>query len=354
MSRRRVGRQGLDWDVTTPLERSIKRLVHAPVHTWFAACPPGFEAVLHSEIGAGRIVPGGVEFEGKLEAGYRANLWLRSATRIFLRLSTFKASHPAEFIKHAGRIRWDVFAPAGVHPKAVSHQSRLGPDTLQHLAGDGPGIGEAMLLVRAEDDIVTLSLDTSGENLHRRGYRLATSRAPIRENLAAGILLWAGYTGSEPFLDPMCGSGTFPIEAMLIAENRAPGRYRAFAFQQWPSFREGVWRHLLKQADELVRPAPQPIFARDINGGAIHVTRDNAERAGVSPIIERLDFFKALPPADQGLVVINPPYGKRIAGPDVDLAAYEGWRSVVLSTTERPSTRHLTFPHGGLTVTAYS
>jgi putative N6-adenine-specific DNA methylase len=171
------------------------------------------------------------------------------------------------------------------------------------------------VLVRFDHDVCTLSLDTSGAHLHKRGYRLETAKAPLRETLAAALLAEAGYRGDAAFVDPLCGSGTFAIEAALIATRAAPGRLRAFAFERWPSHDAGAMRLLRDAADARRRPAPAPIVASDRDEGAVGAARRNAERAQVAIDVRHHALSDSHPPANAGLLLTNPPYGARVGDP---------------------------------------
>lgn len=376
------------------LSRRIKQHVHAPVHAFFAPCSPGLEPILArelTELAAEAVTPvaGGVEFKGKLDLAYQANLWLRTANRILLRAAEFRARAPEELFRHAKEVRWEtLLPPLPLRVEVSVHASRLTSDTqverTLHEAiqarmldqglpplpeGDGPA---QLLLVRLESNRVLLSLDTSGELLHKRGYREATAKAPIRETLAAGILLAAGYDGSAPLLDPMCGAGTFPIEAALIARKLPPGLHRSFLFEHWPSFKEATWNHLKAKALSQALPkAPQPILAQDLNAGAIAATRANATRAGVRDdlTLAAADFFAtSAPEGEAGWVVINPPYGRRV-GEREDVGrlydrigatlrrGFAGWRYALVvpepslyGALRLPESQRMLLPHGGLKV----
>lgn len=397
---------GMSTTAPTPvsLPRRIKQHVHAPVHTWFAPCAPGFEPVVARELADLeavdiRVEAGGVSFRGKLEVGYRANLWLRAANRVLLRLSEFKAKRPEELFKHAHDLFWEAFLALDVplrfqitsYKSWLKHEGliestlrdairrRLGELGLDAAVADlpAPGAEEGgenrvqRIMVRVEEDWLTLSLDSSGEHLHRRGYRQATAKAPLRETLAAGLLLTSGYDGRSPLLDPMCGSGTLAIEAALIARRMPPGARRSFLFERWPSFKEATWRHLLKKAEaEALSGVPAPILGRDSHGGAIRASEANAERAGVALDLsfEQGDFFQVSPPEGSGWVVMNPPYGLRV-GETTDIRAlyrriggrlrqaYPGWHFALLVPEARlvevlglPHEEPLWIPHGGLKV----
>jgi putative N6-adenine-specific DNA methylase len=178
-------------------------------------------------------------------------------------------------------------------------------------------------------DVCTVSADSSGALLHFRGYRQELAKAPLRETLAAAVLLGAGWSGDTPLADPMCGSGTIPIEAAMIARRMAPGRARSFAFLRWPHTDKKMWNRLLDsaRAGELPK-SPVQIVGADRDAGAIAAARANAERAGVAnDVIFVKQSISALAPADgPGLVVVNPPYGVRVgdAGPLKDLYAQLG------------------------------
>jgi putative N6-adenine-specific DNA methylase len=199
-------------------------------------------------------------------------------------------------------------------------------------------------------DELILSADTSGDLLHRRGYRLATAKAPVRESLAAAMLLAAGYDGAAPLVDPLCGAGTIAIEAALLARRMAPGRRRPFAFERWPSFEGATWSRVKHAAEAKVLPhAPAPILGSDRDAGAIAAARANAGRAGVADDIgfaqQALSAF-APPAVPHGWVVTNPPWGVRVGegGALRDLYATlgrvlreraAGWTDVMLSADRR-------------------
>jgi putative N6-adenine-specific DNA methylase len=175
--------------------------------------------------------------------------------------------------------------------------------------------GGATVRVRVDHDVCTVSVDTSGEHLHRRGWRLDVAKAPIRETLAAALLLSAGYDGTQPFLDPMCGSGTLAIEAASIAAGRAPGRDRTFAFHTWPTFEPAVWERVHSAALAKEHDPTVQIWAADRDAGAVTSAKANAERAGVAVAVTAKSIGSlAVPPGGPGLIAFNPPYGERIRG----------------------------------------
>jgi putative N6-adenine-specific DNA methylase len=307
-------------------------------HKLFAACAPGLEPYTERELraldmAAVRAVPGGVEFTGSLAGAYRANRHLRTASRVLVRLGRFHVTEFRELHKRAGQLPWERYLAPGqpVAVRATCHKSklyhsdavaqrvvaalgeRLGRPS-RMLRGHEDEASEAQLVVvRLDHDQCMVSVDSSGELLHRRGYRLATAKAPLRETLAAAILMAAGWEGAAPLIDPFCGSGTVAIEAALMALNMPPGRARRFAFMDWPGFDAAAWEALPRVAPR--RGSEQSvILASDRDAGAIEAARANAERAGVADRIEfaRRAVSDLRPPEARGFVVTNPPYGVRV------------------------------------------
>lgn len=284
---------------------------------------------------------GGVTFEGGLDAIYRGNLHLRIASRVLLRLGDFGAISFAELRKRAGRLNWESYIHPGqaVVVRATCHKSRLyHSDAVAErvVAAIGDRLGQSapagkydergeapppqMVVVRLIHDRCFISVDSSGMLLHRRGYRLAVAKAPLRETLAAAIVMASGWDQVAPLLDPFCGSGTIPIEAAMIAHCLAPGRNRRFAFMDWPGFDEKLWNSVLEAAGQAaaraVVPPGRPILqASDRDAGAIEMALANADRAGVGGLIEftRRAVSAIEPPSESGWVVTNPPYGLRVS-----------------------------------------
>jgi putative N6-adenine-specific DNA methylase len=304
--------------------------VTAERHDLFAVASPGLERVAAAELrGLGyadaQEVAGGATFRGTLADAFRANLWLRSASRVLVRLGSFDAPGKRELVARARRMGLGPFLRPGlrVHVGASSQQSRL-----YHTGLIADAVREALSLAVADKDEpaptlyarlvkdrCTISLDTSGELLHRRGYRKDVSRAPLRETLAAGILMLCGYDGSQPFVDPMCGSGTFAIEAALIAAGRAPNANRAMAMEACPGVESASLAAIREEARRASRPVASLVAGYDVHGGALHASRTNAARAGMSELVrfERADVARLEAPGPSGLLVTNPPYGKRIS-----------------------------------------
>ena len=303
----------------------------------FAVTAPGLEDVccnelLTLEIPDARAVVGGVEFSGGLRELYLANLWLRSATRVLVRVGRFRSRDFPDLFRKTRGLPWGRFLRVGdnVSIRATSHQSRLihtgrVEETVAAALAKalGPPAGEGtsspqQVVVRLDNDECLLSVDSSGERLHRRGYRLETAHAPLRETLAAGILQLLGWDGEVPLVDPMCGSGTFPIEAALLAANQPPGEKRSFAFMDWPHYRPGLWQALLSEAQKRERPVAVSLSGGDRDSAAVEAARRNGERAGVSSVIQWLQRDCADWPAlsAPGLVICNPPYGARLSEAD--------------------------------------
>lgn len=356
--------------------------------TLFAITPPGVEAITAAELRAlgitpGETVHGGVAWTGGAEDVYRANLHLRTATRVLLRLATFRASAFYELERKAKRVPWGgVLSPGGaVHFRVTCHKSRLyhsdavaqrlaaavmaaseGHVTINEHPGrdssddilDAPEVGAGggippehhvqRFVVRVDHDVVTISADTSGALLHRRGYRLATAKAPLRETIAAAMLLASGWDRHAPLIDPMCGSGTIAIEGALLARRIAPGRHRLFAFMQWPDFDAARWAALQHDARAAELPAaPGLIRAADRDAGAVQATMANAERAGVAGDVDvsQRAVSAAEPAGAKGWIVTNPPYGVRVGDSrvrnlyarfgDVLRAVYPSWHVGILS-----------------------
>jgi putative N6-adenine-specific DNA methylase len=308
---------------------------------YFAVAAPGLEAIAAHELGdlgiGGAPSPGGATFSGDRAALYRANLQLRTASRVLVRLGAFHAAAFSELRKKAGRLPWDAYLRPGqtVSIHATSHKSKLyhSGGVIERIAGaiadrlgtapalekgseEAEGPGPQLVIVRLVRDQVVISLDASGALLHQRGYRLATGKAPLRETLAAGMLLASGWDRAAPLIDPFCGAGTIAIEAALLAQHSAPGRARRFAFMDWPDYDAELWGRLVEEAQSAVTRSPQPrIEASDRDAGAIEAAQANAARAGVADAIQftQRAVSDLAAPAGPGWVVTNPPYGLRLS-----------------------------------------
>ena len=305
-----------------------------PVLDCYAITPPGVEALTAGELAALGMTPdatepGGVSFRATLAQVVVANLELRTASRVLVRVATFHASAFHELERRAARLPWELYVPPGaaITFRVTSRKSKLyhQDGIAERLAGAAsrcvPGVQLSpddvaqRFVVRLFRDDCTVSVDASGAHLHQRGYRLATAKAPLRETLAAAMLLAACWNGAVPLVDPLCGSGTIPIEAALLARRVPPGLRRGFALERWPSFDPAVLRAAVAQAEDRILPrAPGPIVGADRDAGAIEAATGNAARAGVpEDIVFRRAAISALePPPGPGVIVTNPPYGVRV------------------------------------------
>ena len=357
----------------------------------FLVAVPGLEAALYAEarekgFATASVTLGGVAFRGGWPDVWRANLEMRGASRILARFASFRAFHLAQLDKRSRKVTWGTILRADVpvrveatcraskiyHSGAAAERiARAIHETLGAPIADAADI---VIKARIEDDLVTLAVDTSGEPLHKRGFKEAVAKAPMRETLAALFLLQCGYRGSEPVLDPMCGSGTFVIEAAEIAAGLHPGRARAFAFERLATFDAAAWR-ALKEAKGTTTPAIR-YHGSDRDAGAVAMARANAERAGVAGWTEfrHLEVTEVRPPGGRpGLIIVNPPYGDRI-GDKARLAQlyrtlgatlrshFSGWRvGLVTSDAALAQATGLPFAppgppvlHGGIRVTLYT
>jgi len=315
--------------------------------TCFAVTAPGIEGICARELEQLGVRPTieegvGVTWKGDNGLVAAANLWLRTASRVLVRIAEFRAKTFFELERSARKIDWERFVSSGggVRFRVTCRKSKLYhsgavaqrfAEAVAHrvsgaTAGAAPNEDDddsaapgQLFVVRFLHDVCTISVDSSGELLHRRGYRLAVAKAPLRETLAAAMLLGAGWSGEMPLIDPMCGSGTIPIEAARLARRMAPGRDRRFAFLDWPETNLAAWNARLEQARESeLERSPVSISGADRDTGAIDAARANAERAGVLGDIDlRVEAISALTPDDsRGLIVSNPPYGARVGERD--------------------------------------
>jgi putative N6-adenine-specific DNA methylase len=380
----------------TNLDRRIKRHVIGERQSFFAVAFPGYEDLSRRELEGLESPPdldppvkGGVAFNGRLADLYRANLYLRTVGRVLLRLADFKTTGFGRLEKQVRELAWPLYLPSGAiprihvttrhsrlyHTRAVAQ--RIGKSLAEHWSdlGIAPAPGEEQAIyARLVDDRLTLSLDSSGPNLYRRGLKTHAVRAPLRETLAALILRMSGYRPDLPLVDPMCGAGTFSLEAALMAKSIPPGLHRRFAFMQWPAFRPAQWNHLCKTAASRIKTLDHPtIQASDIDGAACAKLARCVAQNGLEDAIrvDSRDFFSLLPSevSDRpGLIVLNPPFGRRLR-PDAAVADlyhdiarklrrdFNGWRAALLVPNRRMA-RSLNLPfrayrlgHGGLELT---
>jgi putative N6-adenine-specific DNA methylase len=361
----------------------------------YLVCTPGLEDALVAEAKAQAFRDpvagkGGVTVAGAWPDAWRANLVLRGATRVLVRIAAFRALHVAQLDKRARKVDWASFlrpdvpfrVEASCRASRIYHEGAAAQRIARaiHETVGAPEAEDAPVTVKAriDDDLCTISLDTSGESLHKRGSKQAVAKAPLRETMAALFLRQCGFDGREPVVDPMCGSGTFVIEAAEIAAGLAPGRARRFAFEQLANFDAAAWQKL---RDAAKRPraenAAPRCFGSDRDAGAVASARANAERAGVAALSQftQRAISDLVPPEGAesgGLVIVNPPYGGRIGERGKVAALYQalgqvlasrfaGWRvGLVTNDAQLVAATGLPFApasgpisHGGIKVVLY-
>ncbi|HEV7593439.1 MAG TPA: class I SAM-dependent RNA methyltransferase [Gemmatimonadaceae bacterium] len=353
----------------------------------FASTGPGLESIAAGELKTlgirGRQEIGGVAFNADLQRLYESNLWVRTASRVLVRLGDFHASTFYELERRAKKLPWADFLPANgkvrvrvtcrksklYHSDAVAERvlsaivgsaSRViegsaenvdASETLDATDHETPSARESgqLFVVRIVNDECEISADSSGDLLHRRGYRQEIAKAPLRETIAAAMVLASGWKGEEPLLDPMCGSGTIPIEAAMIARKIAPGLGRDFQFTNWPGFDAELWNRTRETARAAVTDFTGQILGSDRDAGAVQAATRNAERAGVSATVRFSQeavsgSIAAIDDSlgDSGWILTNPPYGIRV-GESSDLRnlyaklgsalkSRPGWRLGILTS----------------------
>ncbi len=383
-----------------PLIKRVKRHVSSRIHSFFAVTAPGLETLCYHEISAlpgivarAEIVSGGVEFKGRLQDAYAANLDLRTPIRILMRIAGFKASNFRQLEKQLDRIPWELHInPCTLlqvnvktihsrlfHSAAISDRFKRNIDATLYngSAKQIPDTQDSVvqnLFVRVLDDHFVVSLDSSGDALYKRGIKTDVGKAPLRETLAAAALAWAGYSGKEPLIDPMCGSGTFSLEAASISRRIPPGWYRNFAFMNWPAFKTRQWQYLKKvRSRQIALPAAHAVFASDIDPKACTSLESVVRKSGMSGTINvaEADFFTRLPhkiSRQPGVVTLNPPFGIRLGSIRqrhhlyTEIAEklkkdYKKWRTAIflpdryLADRFPAGLKRRSIPHGGLELT---
>lgn len=358
----------------------------------FGVIPPGLEQVLAEEltdlgVREPTIEEGGVSFRADRELLYHIHRWGRSGNRFWVRLGRF---HATTMEALAAKIRALPWAPF-VHPhrsltvrvsatrSRLSHRDAIANkvelavrDALRGPRREGakPAREPLDVLVRLVDDEAEVSVDASGDRLHRRGWRKDIVAAPLRENLAAAVLWLSGWQLGTPLVDPMCGSGTFLIEAAGIAAGHAPGDQRNFAFETWPSHDRTLWKTVLARKGEPREHAHESLFLGcDIDEDAVVAAKANARRARVSPDLRACDLRELVLPSVAGTIIVNPPYGERLSRPREAWGALaqwlalraSGWRVTVISPD--PALARIAgfkgkpvavFPNGGIRVGVYT
>lgn len=310
------------------------------VYELYAPCHFGMEAVLKREIidigyEISRVEDGRVYFMGDDEAIARCNLWLRTTERVMIKIAQFRATTYEELFQGTRAIRWQDYIPQNGKfwvTKATSISSKLfSSSDIQSVMKKAmveklktvyrtdwfPEDGASYpLRVTINKDIVTIGLDTTGDSLHKRGYRTNTVKAPITETLAAALIMLTPWNGERILVDPFCGSGTFAIEAAMIAANMAPGLNREFLSQTWENIvSKKCWYDAIDEANELVDlDVDTDIQGYDIDSFAVKAARANAENAGVENLIhfQERSVDKLSHPKKYGFIITNPPYGERL------------------------------------------
>ncbi len=356
----------------------------------FLVAAPGLESTLCAEVrGKGfkhvRAVPGGVTLQGGWPEVWRANLWVRGAGRVMAPLDQFKVLHLSQLDARARHVPWANVLRADVpfrvevtckksriyHSDAAAE--RIVTAIRETLGAPHAEDAEVLIRARIEHDVCTIGVDTSGDLLHKRGFKETVNQAPMRETMASLFLRQCGYDGSEPVVDPMCGSGTFILEAAEIAARLNPGRARRFAFEQFSNFDDAVWQRMREVKSARI-PAVR-FYGSDRDANAISMSRANAERAAVADFVEfKQCVISDLTPPEgpPGLVITNPPYGTRLSDKSklaplyhtlgqTLMTRFAGWRAAIL-TTEPILAAATGLPflptaapvaHGGLRVTLY-
>ena len=326
----------------------------------FITCVPGLEDELLNEIQElgcknTKLKSGGVEVVGGWHDVWRTNYYLRGATKVLVRFASFRAVHLSQLDKRSHKLDWGKllqfrkpFKVETVCRKSKIYHSKAASQRISKAISDKLDAKEdpnSMIMVKARiaSDLCTISLDSSGEGLHKRGYKTATGKAPIRETLAALFLRKMKFNGSQVVYDPMCGSGTIVIEAAEIALGLPAGRQRNFAFMELPSFKKNEYKELTK-----VEPKKNKLkfYGSDRDTGAILNSIKNAKKANVETIcqFETSSISGATPPTQEpGIVLVNPPYGKRVGNRKNLFALYrslgqtlsekfDGWKVGIISS----------------------
>ncbi|MDQ6999526.1 MAG: class I SAM-dependent RNA methyltransferase [Mariprofundus sp.] len=343
----------------------------------YAVVVPGLETMAGDELNElaahnVQVEEGGVSFTTTMDGLFRINLRSRIVTRVLIRLASFRAMSFPELYNKSRKVAWEHYIGSQV---SVSVRASCKTSKLMHSGRAEQAVSDAVrdrleiaslktvsrkdeagaieannmgneqqILLRIENNQCTISLDTSGERLDRRGYRLHSGKAPVRETIAAAMLRWMDWSVDEPLLTPMCGSGTFAIEAAWIAEKRAPGLNHRFPFIHWPVFKQKRWHRAVEKARAMQSSSSVCIIASELDAGILKQARENAALAGVGDVIsfEKLDVCRLTVPeniSDPGLIVCNPPYGDRVK---VDVKSlykslgevfsqqFSGWRMAVM------------------------
>ena len=326
----------------------------------FIVCIPGLEHELFSEIKKNsfkqtKLMVGGISLFGDWRDVWRANFYLRGATKVLVRFASFRATHLAQLDKLSYKLNWEnllqnnkSFRVETVCRKSKIYHSKAATERISKAISDKINAKEdsksgIIIKTRISSDICTISLDSSGEGLHKRGYKIATGKAPIRETLAALFLQKMKFDGSQVVYDPMCGSGTIVIEAAQIALGLPAGRNRTFAFMELPSFQKDEYEKLTQVNKKKIN---LKFYGSDRDNGAIEKSIKNSRKAGVETFcnFKTSSIGEAVPPTqDPGIILVNPPYGKRVGDRKKLFALYKslgqtllekfvGWRVGIITS----------------------
>lgn len=347
------------------------------MNNYYATVAPGLEAIAVRELsalGASSIRPNyaGVSFQGDKALLYRANLWTRTIFRIFVPIAKVKSYNAQELYRSVQNIDWREYLNPSMtlavnctgknqhlnhtHFTALQVKNAIVDWQTQQLGKRSSiDVEHPNVLINAhiDNNRCLLSLDSSGSSLHRRGYRPAMGAAPLKETLAAALLTIAEWTPDLPFVDPMCGSGTLPIEATLKALNIAPGLYREFGFQTWLDFDPKLWQKLEQEAEaKQLSTIDVPIIGSDRNGNIIQQAKMNAQSWGLEAYIKftQQELTQIEAPAAKGVIMCNPPYGKRLGDEaklgelyqllgDIFKQRFRGWTAFILTGSKQLSKR---------------
>ena len=381
----------------TNIAKRIKRHVIGRTHDFFVVTSPGMETACLDElrfilpdVESLKAVNGGIEFQGRLPDCYLANLKCRTAGRILMRIRTFKATNFRQLEKKTADIPWELYLPPGhtpeihastrhcrlYHKEAIAERLLAGINgalAKMALSADPDNVPPLpqQVFIRGEEDRFTVSIDSSGSNLYKRGLKKHRGKAPLRETIAAAALLLANYTGDEVLVDPLCGTGTFSLEAALIAKRIPPGWQREFAFMGWPAFRPRRWEFLKQQCEaDFAKPLEPLIFASDTDHTGCLQLEKCIHRFALSDAVQvsNTDFFD-LDPAEltdkTGLITVNPPYGRRLGNREeseklfLDICRklqrdYKGWQLILVAPSQKLAKKapfnltHFPISHGGL------
>ena len=347
------------------------------MNNYFATVSRGLEATAARELedlGAQNIRPDftGVHFQGDQKTLYKANLWTRTTFRILMSIARIKSFNGDELYRNVQKLDWDEYLTPDMtlavtctgknkhlnhtHFTALQIKNAI-TDWQKRRGGKRSSVdtGNPDLLINAhiEDRHCLLSLDSSGSSLHRRGYRPAIGAAPMKETLAAGLLALAEWTPDLAFLDPMCGSGTLPIEATLKALNIAPGLYREFGFQRWLDYDAQLWQSLIQEATiQQKHQIDVPIVGSDRDLQVIRQAYVNAENSGLEDYLKfaRQEVASIEPPAERGVLICNPPYGIRLGNEselgdlyqllgDIFKQRFTGWTAYIFTGSTKLAKR---------------